>query len=148
MWDEGGWEEWRVCPGDAYWARERERERRLDIHQGEDFSTWALPLIRPDRSSGPVFVTVRTPDHLWRKHASLQLLPDTSALRAQNPLLGLTAEESTDCRPVFLFHSFQTLLSCFMHDTNDVIILHSCYQQTNVCPFSEHSQTSSPPGAP
>lgn len=52
-----------------------------EIHQGEDFSTRAHPLIHADRSSGPVFVTARTLHHLWGKHASLQLLPDTSTPR-------------------------------------------------------------------
>lgn len=39
-------------------------EEELVIHQGEDFSTRAHPLIHLDRSSGPVFVTARTLDHL------------------------------------------------------------------------------------
>lgn len=39
-------------------------EEKLGIHQGEDFSTRAHPLIHLDRSSGPVFVTARTLDHL------------------------------------------------------------------------------------
>lgn len=47
------------------------------IHRGGDSSTRTSSLIRRDRSSGPVLVTERTPDHLWRKHAGLQLLPDT-----------------------------------------------------------------------
>lgn len=39
-------------------------QEELDIHRGEDFSTRAHPLIHADRSSGPVFVTAHTLDHL------------------------------------------------------------------------------------
>lgn len=40
------------------------RRGELESHRGEDFSTRLHPLMHADRSSGPVFVTAHTLDHL------------------------------------------------------------------------------------